>query len=362
MGESQGAAFIVVIAPNSHSIYPEHLPGYVNRVWPETRLDQVVRRLQERGSSLIVVDPRRDLWAAKQQALLYHKYEDHWNSLGAFVAYSASLRAIKRRVPAVEPLQFSDYTITQGHRVWHIPPRKEADPVFALKLPTRIVSSRSLDNTNPLHPIVETTTHLEKAPTALVHGDSFGDAMLPFFNETFRRTVFVPTGAASFPTELIRQQKPDVVILEMVERSLSLRPPASEALENEDLVRGAPSLDDVMARSSGIGGYINGAGETAGRIEFMGWAVDQVANAPARLVLAYYDTRPVGAARMWYLRPDIASMNGQKVGFRLSIPSDPGLNDPARLRFFSINVGGRIYEIALTPTLRRHLGEILARR
>ena len=76
--ESQGAAFIIVIAPNSHTIYREHLPSYVNRAWPETRLDQIMRRIQERGSKLTVVDPRRDLWAAKQQALLYHKYEDHW--------------------------------------------------------------------------------------------------------------------------------------------------------------------------------------------------------------------------------------------------------------------------------------------
>ena len=52
------------------------------------------------------------------------------------------------------------------------------------------------------------------------------------------------------------------MILEMVERSLSRRPPASEALENEDLVRRPPSLDDAMARSSGIGGYVNGASET----------------------------------------------------------------------------------------------------
>ncbi len=48
--KSQGAAFIIVIAPNQHTIYPERMPLYVNRVWPETRLDQIMRRLHERGS------------------------------------------------------------------------------------------------------------------------------------------------------------------------------------------------------------------------------------------------------------------------------------------------------------------------
>src|ERR1043165_387335 len=65
--KAQGAAFIVLVAPNQHTIYPEYLPSYVNRVWPETRLDQIMRRLRERGSGLVVVDPRRDLWAAKEQ-------------------------------------------------------------------------------------------------------------------------------------------------------------------------------------------------------------------------------------------------------------------------------------------------------
>jgi len=93
--ESQGAAFIILIAPNSHTIYPDRMPIYVNRVWPETRLDQIMRRLHERVSSLVVVDPRRDLSAAREQQLLYHKYEDHWNSFGAFVAYSAMMREIQ---------------------------------------------------------------------------------------------------------------------------------------------------------------------------------------------------------------------------------------------------------------------------
>ncbi len=120
--KAQGAAMVVVVAPNQHSIYPERMPLYVNRVWPETRLDQIMRRLQERGSSLVVVDPRRDLWTARQQNLLYHKYEDHWNARGAFIAYSAAMKEAKKLVPALQPLQLSDYTITQGYRAWNIPP------------------------------------------------------------------------------------------------------------------------------------------------------------------------------------------------------------------------------------------------
>lgn len=358
--ESQGAAFIILIAPNSHTIYPDRMPIYVNRVWPETRLDQIMRRLHERVSSLVVVDPRRDLSAAREQQLLYHKYEDHWNSFGAFVAYSAMMREIAKRFPLIQPLQLSDYAIRQGSRVWNIPPREEADPVFSLKSPTRIVGSQLLDNKNPRRPIVETTTRLETAPTALVYGDSFGDVVMPFFNETFRRTVFVPTAVSSFPTELIQEKKPDVVIIEMVERGLAMQPPVSAALENEYFVRGAPPLDEAIAGSNGLGGYVAGAQETGGRLEFVGWAADRAAKTPPRLALVYYDGRAVGAARMSPVPPSIApAMNNPKLGFRLSIPS-AGVNDPARLRFFSTTADGKVYELAITRTLRQHLERMFA--
>jgi alginate O-acetyltransferase complex protein AlgJ len=355
---AQGAAFIIVIAPNPHTIYPEHLPHYVNRVWPETRLDQVMRRLRERGSSLVVVDPRHDLWAARQQALLYHKYEDHWNSLGAFIAYAATMKEIKKLVPAVQPLALSDYAITQGLRVWTIPPREEADPILTLKSGTRMTGSRPIDSRNPHRPIVETATRLDTAPTALVYGDSFGDVMAPLLNETFRRTIFVPTAHWPFPTELIETHKPDVVIVEMVERSLATRPSISEAVEDEYLLRGAPSLEEAIARSRGIGGYVAGTDDTGQGIAFVGWAAD---HAPAKLAIAYHENRAVGAARMSAVRLDTApSRQIQKLGFRIVIPPNPGVQDLTRLRFFSTTADGNVYELAITPTLRRLLAGMRA--
>jgi alginate O-acetyltransferase complex protein AlgJ len=355
--KAQGAAMVIVIAPNQHTIYPERMPLYVNRVWPETRLDQIMRRVHERGSSLVVVDPRRDLWAARQHNFLYHKYEDHWNARGAFIAYSAAMKEAKKLVPALQPLQLSDYAITQGRRAWNIPPREEPDPVFSLKSGNRIADRKVLDNKVPIRPIVETTTNLSTAPTALVYGDSFGEVMVPFLNETFRRTTIVPTAHYPFPTELIQQHKPDVVIMQMVERSLTMRPPVSEAVENEYLLRDAPSLDAAITRSGGIGGTVAGADQADGKIAFVGWPAD---DAPAKLALAYYGNSAVGAGRISLFRLDTAPTKQiQKLGFRIVIPSR-GVNDPARLRFFSTAADGKVYELAITPALRQHLDGMLA--
>ena len=356
--KAQGAAMVIVVAPNQHTIYPEYLPRYVNRVWPETRLDQIMRRLKERGSSLVVVDPRSDLWAAKERALLYHKYEDHWNALGAFIAYSAAMKEAKKLVPALQPLALSDYAISQGYRAWNIPPLGEADPVFSLKSGSRIVDRRVLDNKVPLRPIVETTTSLNTAPTALVYGDSFGEVMAPFFNETFRRTITVPTAHYPFPTELIQANKPDVVILEMVERSLTMRPPVSDALENEYLLRDAPTLDEAITRSAGVGGTLREPPKPAAGSSSWDGRRTRLRMPSWRLLTMMVG--PLGAGRMSLFRLGTSpSRQERRIGFRIVAPFT-GLNDPARLRFFSTTPDGKVYELAITPTLRLHLERMLA--
>jgi alginate O-acetyltransferase complex protein AlgJ len=353
---AQGAAFIVLIAPNQHTIYPEYLPRYVNRVWPETRFDQIMRRLQERGSSLVVVDPRPDLWAAKPQAMLYRKYEAHWNALGAFIAYSATMKEAKQLVPSLQPLSFSDYAIRQGYTEWNIPPLGESDPVLTLISGTRVVARQN--DASPAQPINETVTHLQNAPTALIYGDSFGYIMQPFFDETFRRTIQVPNPHWPFPSALIQQHKPDLVILEMVERHVARRTWVSEAIENEYLMRKAPSLSDAIARSSGFGGTVAGVVDSGGKIALAGSAADDAAN--AKLAFAYYDGRAVGVGRMSAVRLDTGpNKSARKVAFQIVIPSNV-VKDPARLRFFGTTTDGRVYELPITPALRRHLQDTIA--
>ena len=105
----------------------------------------------------------------------------------------------------------------------------------------------------------------------------------------------------------------------MVERSLTMRPPVSDAVENEYLLQDAPSLDEAIARSGGIGGYVAGAKEAGGRIEFVGWSADHV---PGKLALAYYGNGAAGAGRMSLVRLDVApARQVQKLGFRIVIPS-----------------------------------------
>src|SRR5262249_53517229 len=79
----RGLRYLLFFAPNKQTIYPELMPAAVNRVHPETRLDQLTAGLRARGS-VPVLDLRQALWTAKDQEQLYWKMDTHWNESGAY--------------------------------------------------------------------------------------------------------------------------------------------------------------------------------------------------------------------------------------------------------------------------------------
>ena len=64
-------------------------------------------------------------------------------------------------------------------------------------------------------------------PRAVVLGDSFMIGLRPFLAEHFQRIVFLTT--QEFPTDVIEKERPDLVIEETLERSLSRVPPPDTA-------------------------------------------------------------------------------------------------------------------------------------
>jgi|GEM_PF-2008739 len=84
--------YVMVIAPNKHTVYPEYLPDYLVAS-ERTRCDQLVDRINELAPGEVeIVDLRPFLRAAKGEELLYEKMGSHWNGLGAFAGYVAVAR------------------------------------------------------------------------------------------------------------------------------------------------------------------------------------------------------------------------------------------------------------------------------
>ncbi len=241
---AQGIQYIFLVAPNKQSIYPEYLPDSIRYLPARSRLDQLMDYLKQ-NSDLEIVDLRDEFRKAKASHQIYEKTDTHWNQIGAFYAYRAIMKRVARKFPSVKPLELSDFSVTAINQLGGdlarmlklqpvyredvlklVPkfPRKATGKLALLdgypsapqKVPLKDPNVSSFTRFQPI--IFEVQDH--QLPRAVIIGDSFTHKHLfQFLAENFRRIVFA--GQFVFDVELIQKERPDVVIQEIVERSLT---------------------------------------------------------------------------------------------------------------------------------------------
>lgn len=236
----QGIRLYVLIAPDSHSIYPEFLPDRVAHTTQPTRLD-VLRKFVQTETRVPFIDLRDTLRAAKKGEVVYYQTDTHWNDFGSLVGAAAILNRIRRDVPTLRPVQSSDFSITKMRggsgdlvRMMALDIR---DPLFYEIKPSPAVLARQtaeIPNTEtgpratgfpstrfvgPTRPPDRGSLNRPNAPKLLFIGDSFSHSMMPFLAGYFRESYFV---RSSFLTPaLVQQEKPDVVVFQIVERNIA---------------------------------------------------------------------------------------------------------------------------------------------
>lgn len=97
--DERGITYIFVIAPNKHSIYPEHLPDYIYRVNDRSLTDYFVDYVREH-TNVTVLDLRTPLLEAKYtDRPLYYRTDTHWNYSGANVGQHEIARTLAPLFP-----------------------------------------------------------------------------------------------------------------------------------------------------------------------------------------------------------------------------------------------------------------------
>ena len=85
---SKGARFLFAPAPDKNTIYPEKMPArYIRN--ENTDLDRLFAELSARGLDDIFIDLRPILTDAKNERLVYHRRDTHWNQDGALTSLGA---------------------------------------------------------------------------------------------------------------------------------------------------------------------------------------------------------------------------------------------------------------------------------
>lgn len=215
--EAHGARLLFVCAPNKNTVYPEFMPARY-RIAPSNAMSDLDRLYAHLDAETTVdyLDLRPVLESAKQEALLYHKRDSHWNGYGAHVAYEAIMEHLDLPMPDFSVLPRTDITTHEGDLDRLLYPgtvKYDDNTVFDYEGQYIYTSAFSTEMDMTI-----TTRSAGKAGTLLCFRDSFASALLGDLAITFSSAQL--ERAIPYRLDLLETTKADVVIVEIVERNL----------------------------------------------------------------------------------------------------------------------------------------------
>jgi alginate O-acetyltransferase complex protein AlgJ len=218
----RGIRYLVVVAPNKETIYPEFMPPELRPVRNYTRLDQLLADLRQH-SNVPIIDLRPALWRAKSEARVYHKTDTHWNDAGALVASREILTRVRDWFPAVSidppPGSFKVELTAGGDlaRILALEDRfREQRIEWVPSAPERAHKIGGDPTGSPDVTVMECNGCGELR--VVMNQDSFNTNLAPFLADHFSRIVLVD--GTKLNQTLIEREKPRLVIQEFVERIL----------------------------------------------------------------------------------------------------------------------------------------------
>lgn len=235
LADRVNAYFIILVAPDKHSLYPEMLPPYIAVKANKNFYSEAVLSLRKAGLNILDIKAQFIKKYTYDHERLYYKTDTHWSALGAYYAYYEMMLSLRQRYPDIKILPKPTFVEEKYHlgydlvNICGFSGQKQDDfkmtysPVFdhLINMQTGAVYKNdavgntvdAVDNTNALNDL-----------TILVDRDSFGISMFPFFVATFKRVVYVhhnidnnkKLGVAA----MALKYKPDIFISEFAERKL----------------------------------------------------------------------------------------------------------------------------------------------
>ncbi len=243
--QSRGADFLLAIAPNKNTLYGAYMPYYTLASDAPHSFLRLQALLAEQDF------PYADLYTllAREDEILYHRQDSHWNSRGALLAFERMMDrlALPHEDFASQPVTRAlDHEGDLSRMLFTFYGKKGAEYHYA---------------TDGRYTVVEATGQTGDAwietagaggrGTLLMFRDSFGDALLPFFAASFERAYFTKEAPYGLET-LMDRLAPGTVIAEKAERNLADyldMPPllAAPELTLETPVAGGGQADAVLS-------------------------------------------------------------------------------------------------------------------
>ncbi len=221
----RGIRLYVTVAPDANTIYPENMPDNLPIVPHGSSFDRFKQLLASR-TTIPFIDLRQPLLTGKAKRPVYYHNDTHWNNWGALLATRALVERIHHDVPKEVPMPRDDeFTIEQkGLKmgdlayITALADYYPQAPFFAVT-PAEDKAARQvfeLPITPPLTAHFRSNTG--SATRLLYFGDSFTPSIAPLLAAYFNESFFIDKSQFKLP--LVEACKPNIVILEVVERKL----------------------------------------------------------------------------------------------------------------------------------------------
>ena len=222
---ARNIAYLFLIAPDKHVLYPDEMPSTVVRIGEKSRTDQFYGNLWDTN---VLVDVRPALVAARARERIYQKTDTHWNDRGAFVAYQTIVNAARAEVPSIP----APWTRDEFDAVSLDVAGKDLTGMMGLKRVLREQDLRLVPRRPRLARVVQpsggqpddevgrlvTEIPGSTLPRTVIFRDSFASQLAPFLSEHFSRAVYLWQN--DFDAEVVEREHPDLVIQEIVGRHL----------------------------------------------------------------------------------------------------------------------------------------------
>jgi len=228
--DERNIPFVVMFCTDKESVYPEFYPSCIVRIFEPFPLDVITDYLKEH-TDVDVFSIRQRLLAEKENHLLYNKSSGdlrHYNDIGAFFTYAELMEHILLFFPDMIPFTRDDIEITF-----------DADeiPLVTLKAKTSFqrLDASFFDNVTLTHPHTWRThpswendayKNADRAlPTILFLRDSFASfgghgGLMQYIPQHFGKTILIHYLNAEHLEEYLAFYEPDIVVLEIAERSI----------------------------------------------------------------------------------------------------------------------------------------------
>ncbi len=218
-----GMDYLLIIAADKTSIYPEFLPDYIKPSGPH-RIDKFLTALKKKYPDFPVLDARPILLKAKLKEKVYQETDTHWNRRGAHAAYVEIMKILAKKDPqfvanprskfkdvANEYIRgdISDIMGTDNKNLNY-----ELEPKF--KETIHQLEATAEEN-KIFHNVTIYSNENKNLPRLFVYQDSYFGDLFRFISQHFSYAIHTNQYPCDVDLEVVKKYHPDVVIQEFWE-------------------------------------------------------------------------------------------------------------------------------------------------